>query len=318
MPSEPDAGRVYKAGGGDITAFSSDGIDWNLRAWPAVGDNDTNTSIARWNGGYYAYVRNQGLWANGVMRQVGLSTSPDFIRWTNKQTVFVTDAADGYPWTQPYALSVTAYGDQLIGLLWLLHLDVAAGNNKIGDMDAQLMVSRDGSQWERVCNRAVFLEPTAGTWDEGRTLPSTTMLVVDDEIRIYYTGTTTRHGYGYISPISIGLATLPKDRFVAFTPSVAGQSGTLETVPLEFDGTRLIVNAEIGPGDLEAELLDRTGSPISGFSASNSTLTPEDALRYEVTWFDNGTPVQLSAAQQPVIIRFVLHGGELFAFEFTD
>jgi hypothetical protein len=201
---------------------------------------------------------------------------------------------------------------------WLLHLDVVSGNNKIGDMDTQLMVSRDGTNWGRVCDRAVFMEPTAGAWDEGRVCPSTTMVVVGDEIRIYYTGTTTRHGYGYISPISIGLATLPKDRFVAFIPSVSGQSGILETVPLEFNGTRLIVNAEIGPGDLEAELLDHTGSPISGFSASNSTLTAEDALRYEVAWLDNGVPVQLSDVQQPVIIRFTLHDGELFAFEFTD
>ena len=318
MPQESDPNRVYKAGGGSITALSPDGINWAISPWPEVGTNDTGTSIVRWNEQYYAYVRDQGIWYNGVMRQIGVTTSPDFIHWATKNTLFVTDDSDGYPWTQPYSLSVTAYGDILIGVLSLLHLDVINGNNKIGDMDTQLIVSRDGTNWNRVCNRAVFLEPTAGSWDQGRVIPSTTMVVVGDQIRIYYTGSETRHGYGYIAPVSIGLATLPKDRFVSMRPTVPGLDGILETVPLRFNGTRLIVNAEIGINDLEVELLDQTGSLISGFEASNSVVVPIDALRYEVGWMAGGQAVPLSEAQQPVMLRFILRDGELFAFTFSD
>ncbi len=204
-PQDPDPNRRYKGLGGDIVAFSPDGINWDMQPFPAAGKNDTSSSVVFWQGEYLAYVRNQGSWENGVMRKVALSTSTDFNSWTPKETIFTTDAEDGNPWTQPYALGVTPYGDQLIGILWLLHLDEIPGNNGLGDMDVQLMTSRDGRDWQRVAGRDVFLEPTPGAWDQGRIMVSTTMLLRDDQVYIYYTSSETRHGSGSWGTLGIGL-----------------------------------------------------------------------------------------------------------------
>jgi hypothetical protein len=185
-PDDPDPQKRYKGLGGGTIGFSPDGIRWELKPWKVVGKNDTSTCVVKWKGEYLAYVRNQGKWENGVMREVGLSVSKDFVNWTPKKTVFKTDQKDGYPWTQPYGMAVTPYGDQLIGIVWLLRLDQKQGNNKHGDIDeTQLVVSRDGRTWNRVADRTPFLKPTPIAWDRGGLWPGTTMFVKDDQVYIY-------------------------------------------------------------------------------------------------------------------------------------
>ena len=317
-PDDPNPRRRYKGAGGARFGFSTDGLEWDLRDWrPAVGKNDTSTCVVRWQGEYLAFVRAQVPDPNwsGVMRGVGLSRSKDFAQWTPKETVFATDDQDSYPWVQPYGLSVTPYGDVLVGILWLLHLDQVAGNNSRGSMDTQLVVSRDGRTWGRVADRAVFLAPTPGSWDAGRVFPGTTMVVKDDEIRVYYTGVTTRHGDVW-GAMGIGLATLPADRFVALERVDAAQPGILETYPLLLPQADLVVNADIGKGNLEVELVEAGGSVLTGYGRAQSRLVRHDRLRYRVVWESTGEARSLRAAvcDQPVSLRFVIEGSSLYAF----
>ena len=317
---ESSPGKRYKAAGGNTIAFSLDGITWTMQKWDAVGKNDTGTSAVWWKNEYLAFVRNQGVWTNGIMREVGISVSSNFSEWTKKKTVFKTDTEDGYPWTQPYGLSVTPYGDQLIGILWLIRLDRVNDNNSLGDIEMQLVVSRDGRKWHRVADRAPFLEPTPGSWDQGRVWPGTTMFVKDNIVYIYYSGTTTRHGSGNWGRPSIGLATLPEDRFVALRPKKTTHAGILETHLLRFSGKQLLVNTDIDEYGLKVELLDSKGGVIPGFDRTHCKLIVHDKLRYRVVWNnESGRKSLLNAPQDtPVAIRFILNNGALYAFSVVD
>ncbi|HUT73800.1 MAG TPA: hypothetical protein VM221_03060 [Armatimonadota bacterium] len=317
-PNDPDPQKRYRGLGGKIVGFSPDGIEWSTQPFSAAGKNDTSSCVIRWNSRYLAYVRNQEndpTWP-GVMRAVALSTSEDFVQWTPKRTFFTTDSRDGYPWTQPYGMAVTPYGDQLIGIIWMIHLDQTPGNNRLGDLDMQLMVSRDGTSWHRVAERAVFLGPTPGSWDEGGVFPSTTLVVKDDRVHVYYTGRSARHGVQG-GATGIGLATLPAERFVALRPAGAGGGGIIETPLLRFPGEDLLVNAEIEPGNLQVELYDGSGRVRRGCEGNQSQLTPHDALRYRVWWQADGKRRSLGEATggRPAALRFILRGGALYAFQ---
>jgi hypothetical protein len=207
----------------------------------------------------------------------------------------------------------------LIGIVWLLHLDEVEGNNSLGHMDTQLVVSRDGRTWERVANRAPFLSPTPGTWDAGRVFPGTTMFRRDGKIWIYYTGVGTRHGEGW-GEMGIGLATLPEDRFVGSRVRDGESSGVIETRVLSFEGDELIVNAEVEADGLAVELVDAENEVVAGAERDKSRLIQHDPLRYRVVWGDGDTALSLDEAAQsePVAIRFVLTSGTIFAFQIVD
>ncbi len=327
---EPDPAKRYKGLGGEVLAFSPDGIHWTTETFQSSGQNDTSSSFAKWNGEYLAFIRNQECFRgsirqytrqnvrakpfiNDTIREIAFSTSLDFLTWAPKETIFTSDLQDGYPWTQPYGLAVTSYGDQLIGLVWFLHLDHVIGNTKQGAQNIQLAISRDGRRWTRVADRAVFLESSPSKWDQGRVYPSTSLVLKDDQIYIYYTGSDTRHGEDW-GKMGIGLATLPADRFVALAPCDESTEGILETRLLHITGKNLVINAEISENDLQAELLNAKGKIIPGFNRNRSHLTQQDPLRYRMTWNTNKT-LQDAPADSPFSIRFYLRKGSLFAFQ---
>jgi hypothetical protein len=315
----PFTAKQFKAAGGKLLGYSPDGIHWTTQPWDAIGTNDTSTSAVFWQGEFLAFVRNQekdDRPGNLVQRTIGLRTSKDFINWTPKKTIFMTDQKDGFPWVQPYGLAVTPYGDQLIGLLFMLYLDKIEGNNVHGDMATQMLASRDGRRWTRVADRAGFLEGKKGDWDWRIMCPATSMVVHDDMVYIYYTGANVRHG-DKKSPAdwAIGLATLTADRFVAVQPADPKKEAVLETRPLQFQGAQLIVNAHTKPDELKVELLDASGRAIDGFTRSDCMLLPLDRLRYRVVWADRSIAQPQTDNKSPAL-RFILSGGaKLYSFQ---
>src|SRR5262249_32824316 len=85
-------------------------------------------------------------------------------------------------------------------------------------------------------------------------------------VRFYYGGRTYRH-----APYdgkdtgpragSIGLATIPRDRFVSLDASFDG--GEIITKPLKLNGNRLHLNAQSDFGEINVEALDATGQPLA-------------------------------------------------------
>ncbi|MFH1571941.1 MAG: hypothetical protein ABIL09_28385 [Gemmatimonadota bacterium] len=320
-PDDPDPARRYKVAGGRTLGFSPDGLHWHTRPWEAVGKNDTGTSVLRWRGRYLAYVRQQEShppdWP--LVRAVGLAESDDFVHWTPKRTVLRTDALDGFPFTQPYGLTVFPCGDVLVGLLWMILLDRVEAperawkwNNRVGDLRTELVVSRDGERWQRVADRAPFLEPGPGAWERARVYPGTSVLAWGDELRFYYTGADARHGEGP-GRTGIGLACLPAERLVAVERDGTGEPGLLETPPLALPAGDLVVNADLSGGGLAVELLDPSGVPLPGSDATGCRLQPVDSRRWRVAWAE-GAPIQAGPALGAVTLRFLLTGARLFSF----
>jgi hypothetical protein len=241
--------------------------------------------------------------------------------------VFKSSVADGYPWSQPYGMSVTAYGDVLIGLVPMLHLARQAGNNSLGTMDVQLVVSRDGRQWNRVAggvlmDHGLVADVAARPWD-ARVYPSTTMFVKDNLVHIYYSGTNHGHGESLQDPAvgvtrGIGLATLPADRFVAMVPEDPKVESVLETRALHMAGRNLLVNAQVEPGELQIEVCDEQGAVVPGFSRQQCVLTVHDSLRFSVHWRYGDATRRLQDAmgsRDRIRLRFILRNGALYAFQ---
>ncbi|GAI80564.1 unnamed protein product [marine sediment metagenome] len=132
--------------------------------------------------------------------------------------------------------------------------------------------------------------------------------------------TDTRHGSGNWGRPSIGLAALPEDRFVALCPDKSTRAGILETRPLLFSGKQLLVNADINGNSLKVELLNAKGGVIESFDRSCSRLIIQDELRYRVVWADKSGYKSLQNAPQdiPLVIRFILGEGALYAFSVVD
>ena len=355
---DADPARLYK---GLYSACSADGVHWSVsdqvkQNWiDATGKNDTTNSFVRWKGEYLNYTRYQGPetntivhdrhtgknWVNSVFRSTGLCTSKDFAHWTAKEQVFATDEMDGYPWTQAHALCVSAYGDVLIGLLVMMHMIPEDGNNFVGDFDVQLMASRDGRNWQRVADRAVFMpseEPkpfAERAWDY-TFHPTSNFFVKDDEVRIHYFATNDRHGESRADKTGIGalaterrihidshnyglgLATLPADRFVALHPIIYTSESLLETKVFVFSGEKLLVNADLRVGTVKVELLDGEGRVVPGFERDCSELSAHDKLRYAVAWKQNDGTVKTLAEiskKTPIAIRFIVINSDLYAFQ---
>ena len=338
-PDDPNPQRRFKAAGGGVYGTSPDGIEWDMNGWrDAVGKNDTGTSVVRWNDQWLGLVRKQE-WDNrpegNLQRAVGITKSNDFQQWTEKELIWTTDEQDGYPWSQPYGLCVSTYGDILIGLLPLLRLEPAQGNNSLGDMETQLMVSRDARNWHRVCDRAVIFDPSHGgpikdrAWDSN-CYPSSTFLCIEDEILIYYSGNNGRHGESK-TPLGkvheaelrcgIGLATLQADRFEAMQCDNQAEQAVLQTKSFSFSGKELLVNANLdNDTDLVVEVVDENASILNGLDKTACRLQRHNALRYRVEWQCNGACKSLAQAvgDHRVSLRFSWMQGDLFAFQVCD
>ena len=370
-PWDPDPNRLYKAAGGNVLAVSPDGIHWTCQDWDAgIGGNDTSTSYVWWKDQYLAYPRYKyymhGSPQKGrkvvcrtpnhiphvkgwppLIRAIGLSVSKDFTRWTKKRLILEADAADGFPWGQPHGLEVTAYGDVLIGLLPMMDIIPEAGNNIMGEMHVELVVSRDGRKWHRVADRQRFIPQdkperlNRRNWDFGFH-PCSNMLVKDDRVYVYYVGRQTRWGenswrggklrFGGVGGrrrkrskpdprpriSGLGLATLNADRFVSLRPTNFEAEGTLITKPLILSGKNLLINAEIKKDELQVELLDSSKKVVPGFGREASTLVRHDKLRYRALWRGGrGGEKTLGHAprRKPLSLRFTLKNGDFYAFQ---
>jgi hypothetical protein len=264
----------------------------------------------------------------GHIRATGILTSVDFDDWTPRKKVVITDAQDGYPFVQFHHLMVSQYGDILIGMADVMH--IIANDNKTSTEDVQLICSRDGWTWHRVAERAVFIANGPQAYDREIVSPRSAFVRAGDVIYIYYLGSpvgqgrrqtagpapTARHPAG-----GMCLATLPADRFVALVPATAACAGVVRTRPLTTKGGRLLLNAALSDAnDIEVEVLAANGDQLPEFSRQASRLLVHDPLRYHVVWEGGGRRRDLrdAVARRPVVLRFHLQGGALFAFQVTD
>jgi hypothetical protein len=314
--AHPDPATRFKYGywwgGGLCVAGSPDGFVWKpLADGPVLKHNHDINSIYRdpIRNRYVAFVSNytEGPTWTGQRRIPMESVSDDLIHWKDPWFIFTPDAQDEGE-TQFYCMDgVIARGDLLVGLLKVLRDDLPADPDgpKAGIGYTVLAWSRDGEHWTR--DREPFLDRgPAGTWDHAMAWGDE-QLIVGDETFIYYGGYRQGHKTERFAERQIGLARMPRDRYVSRR---AGEMrGYLRTRPVSVAGERMTVNAKV-EGYLRVRLVDGGGKAIPGFDWDDCETIRGDSTEHQVKW----RGAMQTVAGKPVWIEFALRDAELHGF----
>jgi len=333
-----DPSRKYKALFGKsrfyLGAHSPDGIHWTMyhdggKLIPfgselATVNRDPDT------GEYLAFIRTQPPRLNpqGVhqMRTCALTTSTDFIHWTDPVLVIEPDAKDD-EWllsdgqrTEFYGWSGFKYGSQYVGFLTVFRIlgTIPDKTNQQsayeGPIDVQLIHSRDGRDWHRTAVRTPVVSNGPRDYDAGTILHvANNPIVVGDEVWLYYTAINTTHG-GALPPkrCTIALAKWRLDGFASLRAHWA--AGVVQTVPMTGDGDTLYVNADAARGRLAVELLDESGQPVPGFTAADCEPITTDSVRHRITWA-GGDRIP---AGEPFALRFHFTNADLYSYRVAN
>ena len=291
---------------GLVVTQSTDGVHWDPHRLISDTKCDTIPSVV-WHAPsqtYFAYTRAQAWHPEppSYFRMTGVLQSANFINWTPKFAINLMTEEAGWPVTQIHDLQAYAYGDVLLASVTTITLDPPMGHIDKANRrwSTQMATSRDGWHWRPVLDR--------------QKLPFwTRSLVVRDDVM-------------YLYGAEFDLWMLPADRFVAMVQQDPESVGILDTPPVRFDGSDLIVNADCDPAQLQVELIDEKGpvvqyqsKPVPGFERGRSRLVRHDPLRYRVVWEAEGRTRRIADAadHQPFVLRFILKRGKLFAFQLS-
>ncbi len=339
--NDKDPSRRYKGffgANGRQPAFSANGFDWQILDVPRIPSQDTsNLFWDPYNEQWAATIKHRTEWG----RSVWLITSKDFGHWTDAELILTSDETDSVnkdrriqkviddpAFLSPplvddvtrtaeiYWLQVLPYEGLYIGFPMVFNPAGAIPpphGNFTGLNQTELAVSRDLYHWERVAERALFLEVLPwdgvnfGTAQRGL---SGHPVVREDEIWVYHNGNRFR-GAEYLYDFlpreqvhvvgSLHLGKLRRDGFVSLG---AGETpGTVITKPFSGDGASLHVNVDAAGGELGAEILDaETRKPIDGMAG---TVRGDHLDAAVVSGLQRNTPLR---------VKFTVHDSELFAF----
>ena len=349
LDEDPD--RRYKGMFADrglarYPATSPDGFDWTLVDVPPIPSDDTSFLTHDEDAGLFIATVKLSLEKWG--RSVWLSTSNDFIDWTEPELIFHSDEKDRNnrrrrirrvvedpAYLSPhivendsfiahvYKMAVMPYEGLYVGLPVLFSPSGRwLGRNHTGLNQTELSVSRDLHNWERVANRDVFIGvlPWDGeVYDTSQLLPCGRPIVREDlgEIWVYYNACRFRchrkerdESYDkYFDDLSaLCLAKIRLDGFVSLD---ADAKGSLVTAPFALERGGLHVNVDARRGELRAEVIDaETFDPVPGLSLSDSNAVRDDDLARQLTWGERSAP----ARDRPVRLRFELSQARLYAF----
>lgn len=317
-PGYADPARGYKYGwwwgGGLNVAASPDGLHWTpLAEGPVLRHNHDINCIFRdpIRGRYIALVSSytEGPTWTGHRRVTMTSVSDDLLHWREPWLLFAPDDQDEGE-TQFYCMAgLIARGDLLVGLLKVLRDDLPAdeGGPVAGIGYTVLAWSRDGEHWQR--DRRPFLprNPQPGTWDHAMTWGDC-QLLVGDETFIYYGGYARGHKTERFTERQIGLARMPRDRYVAREAGVT--RGVLRTKPVRLEGRGMTVNAAVGVY-LRVRVLDERGEPVPGFGWDDCRPVEGDGVALPVRWARELSQI----AGRTVQFEFALRDARLYAFD---
>ena len=299
---------------GHFVAYSGDGLRWTdgLAAPVIPGYSDI---------GWFMYDEVDELYRGLLTYQrweteLFSTRSVDGLEWSLPRPALAADEADtewaaGDSANKTFfpAMPITRYGPVLLGFLQVLRGQVSGGGFD-GEMDVQLLCSRDGNSWKRVGNRRPILERgNDSDWDDGLVWMGNSLVEDGDEVVAYYSGCRRTVGALQRSkwPKSSGRASWPRDRLVGLAAPEEGVVVTTATVPA---GT-LHLNADASHGSVSAALLDEDGSAIEGFTAAKGeVLANSDALDHVIEWPDGDLS---SLAGRSVRIHLTLRSAELFS-----
>jgi hypothetical protein len=207
----------------------------------------------------------------------------------------VTDAGEVY---RIRAIKYPWAPDVYLAFVWRYSSD----NDEVRHID--LGVSRDGETWSWFGTNWYI---PLGEQEEELTLYG--LIRRGDEIWQYvdeggaHGGSAQRVYYRYTQRL---------DGFVSLDAGSA--VGTASTLPLIFEGDRLVLNIKVD-GSAKVAITDKDGKEIKGFGLADCDVIKGDSTEKVVTW--EGKSSLKSLAGKPVRVRFEMQNAKLFAFEFV-
>ena len=321
---------------GFYVSYSPEGIHWSEPEHAQMVYGDVATVIPDPIKGGFEFFPKQALWIDGYRRSFGYThikeidaygpkTYP-FIARTNQHDELVgIEAAKSFGvlarntldpavpsyysnWhTQIYSVTPLIYEGLVLGFYDLWYLT----GKREGPLEMLGRATRDRKEWFDIGYPKPFLaRGKPGEWDCGMVYGGSNILVVDDEIRFYYSGFNLGHytdnPWGSLphQVMGVGLATMRLDGFASVR---AGEnSGILTTKPVEVTGAKLLINAKAEGGSVGVEVLEESGKAIAELGGR---MEGGDQLRFPIA--------DLSKVQgQKVRFRFTLQGADLFSFWF--
>lgn len=340
-PFEKDKAKRYKLlihnSVGYSLGYSADGIHWKEYPGNPVfkyGDTAKLTQNPT-TGEYLAYIKLPKVVNGFHLRVVWLSRSMDFKNWSEPELVFAPDQVDN-DWTmkpdertEVYLMSVFPHAAGFIGLPAMFYhmpqvLDGSKSANggvistkggavpETGPMDIQLVTSQDGRKWKRSSPRIPIIKRgPPGAYDGGAIYNADSSPVhVGKETWVYYTAINTGHG-GPIPPkyTSIGVAKFRRHGYVSLDAGPEG--GFIETKPLKFTSSRLLINADASRGRLQVALLEADGRPIQGYGLKDSVVFKGDKTDWKARW--NGK--KDVPTDRPIKVLIKMDSTRLFSLE---
>ena len=192
-------------------------------------------------------------------------------------------------------------------------------------MNFYLATSRDCDSWDLTwvyAGKPIVPRGPDGSFDKAVVFPSSTVVTHDDRHWFYYSGNNERHGTAERKPPvwfekdrAIGVATLPRDRFVAL--AAGKKTGTIVTKPFRLEGSQVELNLDALQGECRVEVLDENGRPIPGFAGEDSiAIRGADSLKVSPGWKKHRNLKSLKGGV--IQLRVRLTNAKLFAFQIRD
>ncbi len=259
-------------------------------------------------------------WKHGMAR----SESSDFLLWSKPEILATPDDEDEQH-VEFHTTPVFFHKGVYFCLNQIMRARGERTETRADLMHIELMISRDGLQWERPFRHVPFIASGEQGFSNGGIFTNSTPVILDDSIRFYYGGYNSGAvgGGAQLADASqqsgIGFATIPLDRFAGIRPVALSDQATLKrplehigqitTKPIDLDGiSSLSVNSNAEGGSVRIELLTPDGYRIEGFTKDESIPITSDTLAEEIAW--KGNP---KLPTGPHLLRIHLERAEVFA-----
>ena len=341
-------------------AHSADGIHWQvydqLPTFGLAGSQLGDVSIMYFDENSQEFVHNTRHHVQGAGPGINMYTprnssfipvyEPNNFASYNKRRIFQCRSHDFVNWSEPIVVAAaddvednldeSFYGmcQFKVGTVYLATVGVFRYVEN--EMEAQLLISRDGTRWGRTNKRQPFLAPRGeGSWDAHMVSMVSPPIDMGDELWFYHGGTNYHHDwwiFGAVDGIDhpevrdphggswgLGLATLRKEGFAGLYAS-EHREGIVVTRPLMTLGTRIEINAKCNPGgSVRVEVADNRDEIVGACSADRSDPFTGDSVRHTAMW--GGDPAIPAGDEERTNfrkVRFYIRDAELFSFRFTD
>lgn len=306
-------------------AFSPDGIHWQWHTTDAKDYIDRRNLIPeRVDGKFVMFCRHPNMFdldTGTGGRSCYISTSTDFVHWSEPTLVLAPDLSDS-PQTQFYTMTGFPYQDQYVGWVQRLWSD----NDTL---DIELISSRDGMNWQRLSCRDPFLPlgPEGSWYSRWIDMPSNGPLIRNGSLYWYMSGRAHCHIQEQPFPYAaIGLAVQSVDTMVSLNPD--HYTGQLTTPPIDWPGGDLWLHyrkprhsdhtgaPQIPPHELDVRVLDTENRVISGYDGFAQAYRPQGLNYLNWHWlrirWGNDTRNLDSLAGQQIKLRVRWTNADLF------